>query len=359
MRGQTIFAAMSGRPCASVVIPCLNEVDHIGPCLDALASQEGLEDDLEVIVVDGGSDDGTRERLTERQEVQAGLIVLDNPARITPVAMNLGIQASSSDMVVILGAHAEVAPDFIRRNLECLRAHPESGCVGGVVEQVHGDAMSRRIGLAMSSPFGVGDARFRTGGVAGHVDTVAFGAYRKAVLEELGGLDDSLVRNQDDELNYRLTEAGWRIWFDPRIRSRYHARSSYGQLFRQYRQYGYWKVFVNRKHRTVTTWRQMVPASFLLASFTLFFMACLGEWLPGTPAGMELALPGLLTLWALWLLGALGAIALAGIRPSDALGVFRSFAILHLAYGWGYCQGIWQFVVLRRSPSAAFKALTR
>ena len=350
---------MSDRPCASVVIPCFNEATHIGACLDALGAQVGLDRPFEVLVVDGGSDDGTRDIL-ERRSAQADWVrMLDNPDRVTPIAMNTGIEAARSDVVIILGAHAEVAPDFVRRNLECLSAHPESGCVGGVVEQVHGDEMSRRIGLAMSSPFGVGDARFRTGGVAGHVDTVAFGAYRKPVLEELGGFDASLVRNQDDELNYRLTEAGWRIWFDPRIRSAYHARSSFGQLYGQYRQYGYWKVFVNKKHLTVTTWRQLAPAVLLLSSVLLAALGILNWALPPKDGVLNLALPALATIWSTWVLGALGAIALGGVSVSDATGVFRSFFVLHLAYGWGYCQGIWDFVVLRRAPSAQSKTLTR
>lgn len=349
---------MSNTPCVSVVIPCLNEAAHIGSCLDALAAQTAMPAPMEVLVVDGGSTDGTRDILAARESAMDGLRVLDNPQRITPVAMNLGIAAARSEVVVILGAHAEVAPDFVRRNLDALSAHPESGCVGGVVDQVHGDERTRRIGLAMSSPFGVGDARFRTGGLAGHVDTVAFGCYRKAVLDEIGGLDEALVRNQDDELNYRLTEAGWRIWFDPRIRSTYHARSSFGQLFRQYRQYGYWKVFVNKKHLTVTTWRQLAPAAFLLALVVLGGLSVWARFRP--PVGwMALATPALWTLLGLWLLGAVGAFAMSGGRLKDAPGVLRSFLTLHLAYGWGYWQGIWHFLLLRRSPSAEFKALTR
>lgn len=350
---------MSDRPCASVVIPCLNEVAHIGACLDALEAQQGLQGGLEVFVVDGGSDDGTLDLLKQRPHGRIHVEVMDNPKRITPVAMNLGVTASTSDIVIILGAHAEVAPDFVRRNLDALKAHPESGCVGGVVEQVHGDEVSRRIGMALTSPFGVGDARFRTGGVAGHVDTVAFGAYRRAVLEELGGLDESLVRNQDDELNYRLTESGWRIWFDPRIRSTYHARSDFSRLFRQYRQYGYWKVLVNRKHRTVTTWRQLAPALFLLGTFGLLVAGAWNAMMPGSRSILDLAFPALTTIWSLWILGALGALFLGGVGWRDAAGVLRSFFVLHVAYGWGYCEGLWQFLVLGRPPSQDFKALTR
>lgn len=350
---------MSDSPCASVVIPCLNEVDHIGACLDALDAQQGLTHPVEVFVVDGGSEDGTRDVLSQRSNGRAVVTVIDNPERITPVAMNLGIEAAQSEVVIILGAHAEVAPDFVKRNIDALKAHPESGCVGGRVEQVHGDEKSRRIGLAMSSPFGVGDARFRTGGLAGHVDTVAFGAYRKAVLDEIGRLDESLVRNQDDELNYRLTEAGWRIWFDPRIRSTYHARSSYGKLFRQYRQYGYWKVFVNKKHLTVTTWRQLAPAAFLLLLLGLSVGATWTTIQPVSGGVFSLAKPGWMTLLGLWFLGAVGAMVLDGIRPKDWLGVIRAFFVLHVSYGWGYWQGIWDFLLLRRSPSAGFKTLTR
>jgi len=350
---------MLDQPCASVVIPCLNEAAHIRACLDALAHQEGIERRFEVLVVDGGSDDGTREILDERAAREDWLRVLDNPDRITPIAMNKGIAAARSDVVIILGAHAEVSSDFVRRNLEALRAHSESGCVGGVVEQVHGDELSRRIGLALSSPFGVGDARFRTGGATGHVDTVAFGAYRKAVLDELGGFDASLVRNQDDELNYRLTESGWRIWFDSRIRSTYHARSSYRRLFEQYRQYGYWKVFVNQKHRTVTTWRQLVPAAFLFSLAVFGVLALIGEGLSSESVWAKLSQQTTVLIAGSWLLGAIGAMVLSAIRPKDMWGVIRGFAVLHLAYGWGYWQGIWRFAVLRQRPSPASKALTR
>ena len=339
---------MEQAPVASVVIPCLNEVDTIGACIDSLLAQQSLAGDLEIIVVDGLSDDGTVEVLEDYAKAHPQVIHLSNPERITPVAMNLGFKSARSDVVVLLGAHAEAAPDFVRRNLEALSAHKESGCVGGVVEQVHGDATSRRIGRALTSPFGVGDARFRTGGLAGHVDTVAFGAYRKSVLDEIGGVDPGLVRNQDDELNYRLTEAGWRIWFDPRIRSTYHVRSSFRQLFRQYRQYGYWKVFVNKKHSAITTWRQTVPAAFLLAIFVA--VACLATGLAPT---------ALLWLLGLWMLGAVGSALSGGGRLIDVPGVVLSFITVHVGYGWGYWSGILRFVVLRRKPSLESKTLTR
>lgn len=350
---------MSGLPVASVVIPCLNELAHIGPCLDALQRQKGLSGALEVWVVDGGSTDGTLEVIESKMSAWDGIRLLHNNQRFTPVSMNLGIKESRSDVVVILGGHSEVSEDFIRFNLDALQSHPECGCVGGVVEQVHGDETTRTIGLAMSSPFGVGNARFRTGGLEGHVDTVAFGAYRKSVLLNIGGLDEDLVRNQDDELNYRLTEAGWRIWFDPRIRSRYHARSSFSRLFQQYRQYGYWKVFVNRKHQTVTTWRQLVPAVFLLvfsgfAGFSLAF-----QWRASGSTEARFLTQAWVSVCSLWYMAAFAAVGMSKAGPRNAVGMIRAFAVLHLAYGLGYWQGIWHFLLLRKSPSTGSKSLTR
>lgn len=350
---------MSDTPCASVVIPCLNEVNHIGPCLASLRAQEGLIGRWEVLVVDGGSTDGTLDVVQSVMREWNDVRLLHNKEKFTPVSMNLGLKYSESDVVVILGGHAEADKDFLRRNLDALEAHPECGCVGGVVEQVLGDERTRTIGMAMSSPFGVGDARFRTGGVEGHVDTVAFGAYRKQVLMDIGGLDEDLVRNQDDELNFRLTETGWRIWFDPSIRSSYHARSSYGRLFQQYRQYGYWKVFVNRKHRTVTTWRQLVPAAFVLGVVLTGTAAAIGQWQwPGSLAAKAVTLSwmGILSLWGL---GAMIAARMAKSGPSRAWGMLRAFAVLHWAYGWGYWQGIWHFLLLRKGPSSRAKTLTR
>lgn len=346
-------------PMISVVIPCLNEVEYIESTLQSICDQVPCEEPWEVVVADGGSTDGTREVLERWAQTDARFRWINNPDRFTPQALNRGIEAAKGETVIILGAHAQCAPDFIRRNAEALRAHPESACVGGVVEQVHGSAISRRIGAALSTPFGVGDARFRTGGTAGHVDTVAFGAYRKAALLEIGLFDEHLVRNQDDELNFRLHEAGWRIWFDPRIRSSYHVRSSYGKLFRQYRQYGYWKVFVNRKHRTVTTWRQVVPAAFLSVLLVLLCLT-LVDWAGQTPpvwSGFSASV--LFTAAGAWLIGAVVSALAVADSAREVLGIVRAYGIIHLAYGWGYWEGVGRFLLLQGNPPERSKSLTR
>lgn len=343
----------------SVVIPCLNEAGFIEATLNSLWSQVDCAEPYEVIVVDGGSEDGTCDVLNRWSKKDARFRWIHNPKRITPVAMNMGISEAKGEIIVILGAHSQVSKDWLKRNFEALNAHPESGCVGGVVLQKHGTEQSKRIGTALSTPFGVGDARFRTGGTASHVDTVAFGAYRKEALDEIGWFDEELTRNQDDELNYRMLKSGWRIWFDPRIQSTYHVRSSFSQLFKQYRQYGYWKVKVNMKHKTITTWRQTVPALFLAGM--AFFASC---WLLDSLGFFSerwhgIGKSGLMSGSVLWLsVGLLSAIS-ASSNPRDIGGILRAYFVVHCSYGLGYWEGIGRFFLLRKAPVEMASKLTR
>ena len=336
-------------PIVRVVVPCRNEVAFIGACIDSIVKAERTGMDLELWICDGMSDDGTREIISTAARTHAWIKLVDNPARTTPQAMNIGLRPEGYAVGIILGAHAEVAVDFFRKNLDALRDHPEAGCVGGIIENVSLDDTSRRIGAAMGHPFGVGSAHFRTGLKEGDVDTVAFGAYRREVFEKIGYFDERLVRNQDDEFNYRVIKSGWRIWLSSAIRSRYYVRGSYAKLFRQYRQYGYWKVFVNRLHLTITTFRQLVPAIFVIGTVTGLVIACI--W------------PMLFPVWLIGI-GSYGLIAMvsalrAAPKRTDVNGVMLSFLILHAAYGIGYVQGLLDLVILGRGPKASASDLTR
>lgn len=332
-----------------VVIPCRNEEGYIGTCLRSIIAAERGGMILDVRVCDGHSDDGTRAEVEAITAAHPWITLVDNPARTTPQAMNLGLRPPGYDVGIILGAHAAVAPDFITCNIAALRAHPDAGCAGGVIENVYLDASSRRIGAAMGHPIGVGTAHFRTGLKEGYVDTVAFGAYRREVFERVGYFDERLVRNQDDEFNYRVVKAGFRIWLSTAIKSRYYVRGSYGKLFRQYRQYGYWKVYVNRMHRTVTTWRQVVPA--------LFVAGAIGG------AIIALFIPKLWIIWAaamaMYVLLAMAGAVHAAKRAADIPGVLFAFFVLHSSYGIGYLQGLADILLLRKQPVARGGALTR
>lgn len=331
-----------------IVIPCLNEEKSIQHCVESVINNK-YDGRIEVVVCDGMSNDGTREIVVSISKTHANVTLLDNHQRHTPVGMNLGLKHLNTDVKVILGAHATVAPDFIQKNVDALEANPEAGCVGGIIHNVFENDTSRVIGLAMSSPFGVGNARFRTGGEDGWVDTVAFGAYRKEVFEDVGYFDESLIRNQDDEFNYRLTSGGYKIYFSNEIQSNYHVRASFSKLYKQYHQYGYWKVYVNKKVKTITSARQLFPAIFV-ASVILGAMLSIVH-----PIFLYTWIIGIL----LYLIGAVLFALQKTKNPKEIFQVLFSFMILHWSYGIGYLKGIVTFLILGKNPSRTSKSITR
>ena len=333
-----------------VVIPCRNELGYIGKCLDSLVhcNQTGVE--LHVWVVDGMSDDGTRPLVSEYAARYSFIKLVDNVRRTTPYALNIGLEPLDYDIGIILGAHAVVDKDFVRHNARVLQEHPEVGCAGGIITNVHENELSRVISNAMSSPFGVGNAYFRTGGKSGYVDTVAFGAYRREVFEKIGFFDEDLVRNQDDEFNYRVTKAGFKIYLDPKIESQYYVRGSFSKLYKQYFQYGYWKVFVNRKHATITTLRQLAPPLWMLFVSVGWVGFFIHPVLGYSYVGMILIY---LTL------AKFTAIRTAGWQIPMIFKLVACYMILHASYGWGYLKGMFHFYILRRNPTEGSQRLTR
>lgn len=337
-------------PCRlAVVIPCRNEAAYIEGCVRSLLQADYPQELLSIRVVDGMSDDGTREILAGLAAQFPQVRFIDNPRRTTPIALNLGLRMGGFDAAIILGAHAEVDAGFLRRNVEALRRDSTAGCSGGIIENVYDGTTARAIGAAMGHPFGVGSAHFRTGRRDGHVDTVAFGCYRSEVFASVGYFDDELVRNQDDEFNYRVTQAGFRILLDLGIRSKYFVRASYPRLFEQYEQYGFWKVYVNRKHGVVTTMRQLVPAAWVAFVLMGLSLAALSWAIAAT----------FLTGVALYVLAAWYSAGKVSGTIQERSGVFQAFVVLHAGYGIGYLRGVWELMVLRRSPQTRDQALTR
>ncbi|MBX3143099.1 MAG: glycosyltransferase family 2 protein [Trueperaceae bacterium] len=336
----------------SFILPVRNEASHVGAAIASIqrAAENLSHAQIEIIVVDGESDDETRDVVASLSATDDRIRLLRNPKQSVPHAMNLGIRAASGDIVIRVDGHAEIEPDFIVNALDELELHPECACVGGPIQNVDIGPVSKAISRAMSSPFGVGNARFRTGGQDGYVDTLAFGAYRKADILAIGLFDETLIRNQDDELNYRLLQADRKIWFSNRIRSRYYVRSELGKLYRQYFQYGYWKVYVNRKHNTVTSLRQLAPP-VLVAGIVL--LGVLGIF--WSPARTECAL-----LVGAYLLAAfVFALLTRPFAPRQSWLVMAAFVTLHFGYGLGYWRGLLDFTALGRAPAKRSGELSR
>lgn len=247
------------RPLVSIVIPALNEERYIVPLLESLAAQDYGADGMEVLVADGGSTDATRRLVQEFESPFARLALVENPRRITAAGLNAGMDEARGDCWIILGAHSSVRPDFVRQSVEGLQ-RTGAACVGGPIETIGHGPTGRAIAAAMSTPIGVGNARFRYSHEQAEVDTVPFGCYHRRVWEVVGRFDEDIPAADDDNYNARIREAGGRIVLIPEIRSTYYSRDSYRALGRQYYQYGKAKGMLFRQGRRLEP-RHFVPAA--------------------------------------------------------------------------------------------------
>jgi GT2 family glycosyltransferase len=333
----------------SIVIPCRNEKSYIEECIRAIFSAE-LPADCEsnVFVVDGMSDDGTRAVVIELCNEFNNLHLIDNIKQLTPYAFNLGIYAGGKvDFVQIIGARHIISTNYLVRAIEILDNESNSWCVGGRIINEYTNITSEIIATAMSTSFGMGIGNFRTLTESGFTDTVTSPMYPYHVFEQIGFFDEELIRNQDDDFNYRVIKAGGKIYFAHDISLKYYVRGNYNGLWRQFFQYGYWKVYVNKKHKAITTIRQVVPALFVLY---------LGVFILGFFLGIPL-----ITSVPLFIYLVLGLIVSlrntnSRIRFIDLLPVFP---LLHLSYGLGYLKGIIDFIIRNQKPSDKQKRMSR
>lgn len=333
----------------SVIVPCRNEENYIQACLKAILANQSATLKLEILVIDGESNDQTRARVLEIAAQYPEVQLLDNPAQITPVAFNLGLAAAQGLYIQIVGAHQILAPDYITLCLTALLADPQLGGVGGHLLNQTDSKLGESIAAAMASPFGVGPGNFRTLQSDDYVDTISTPLYRCELLQKLGGFDPQLVRNQDDDLNYRIRKEGWQLLQLHQAKVNYYVRSSWPQLQRQYYQYGFWKVYVNRKNQAVTTGRQLVPPAFVLF---VSLGACLSlVWLPFR----------YLYLFVNALYVSLATLAAFRSRRAGAQRrqILRAFLTMHLFYGVGYLEGCWRFLIRRQSSQARHQRLSR
>lgn len=335
----------------SVIVPCRNEARYLPHFLDSLLAQDlGPEVDCEILIADGMSDDGSREILAEWHPRFKSLTILDNPQRFVSNGLNAAIRLARGEVIVRMDVHSDYAPDYIR---QCMFALEQSGAdnVGGPAVASGRTYVERAACLAHQSPFGCGGARFHNPSYEGYADTVMFGCWRKATLERLGGFDEEFIRNQDDELNLRITRGGGKIWQTPKIRLLYHPRSSIRALARQYAQYGYWKTYVLRKHKIPASWRHLVPGTFVAA------LVIAGVSAPFSVFGRYL-LAGLVSSYALANITA-SILACRNLKDLVLLPILPLvFAAYQLSYGLGFLRGLFDIAV-RNRPNPSFSALVR
>jgi cellulose synthase/poly-beta-1,6-N-acetylglucosamine synthase-like glycosyltransferase len=318
-------------PTMTVVIPMRNEEDYIGRCLQSIIDQDYPAKQVEILVVDGMSTDNSRNIVSGFAGRYANVRLLDNEKKITPAAFNLGIRNAKGSIVAIIGAHCSLAPDYISNCVHYLSTR-EADCVGGAIENIGEGFWGQAISLAMSSPFGVGDAHFRYSRQERYVDTLAFCAYRREIFDKIGLFDEKLVRNQDYELNYRLRKAGGKILLTPAIKSHYYTRASLRKLWSQYSQYGFWKVQMLRKHPRSVRVRQLVPPLFVLSLLLSGALSAISN-----PAAWVFALV-VASYLSLSLAFSFSIATRKGCQYLPILPVI--FACLHLSWGLGFLYSL-------------------
>lgn len=341
-------AGRGGERTVSVVIPARNEERYIAATLEHVLGQDHPAALTEVCIVDGASEDDTIEvarrtaaaagrpfRVCTDADIDeplwGGVRIVPNPRRVTPVAFNEGVRHSAGDVIIIIGGHSEVRPDYVS---QCLRVLAETGAsgVGGWCETVGADERGRTMAAAQSSVIGVGNAYYRTIGAERRtVDTVPFPAYPRTTFERFGLFDEELIRNQDDEFNFRIRQGGGTLVFDPAIRSRYVVRPSLRKLFSQYRQYGYYRIVVMRKRRAVAAGRHLAPMGFVAAAVLAVLMTLVTRKVRFAAAVLG---PYLLATGG-------ESVRLTRQSPSQLPTALGALAALH----WGYGIGQWQAVL--------------
>ncbi|MCQ2286097.1 MAG: glycosyltransferase family 2 protein [Bacteroidales bacterium] len=320
----------------SIICPIYNEASHINACVNSVVQCDYPKESLELLLVDGMSDDGTREIIAQLEKEYSFIKHIDNPQRIVPYALNYAIGASKGEVIIRIDAHATYPKNYFSRLVEKLYALNADN-VGGVWRTLPADqsATAEAIAAAMSCPFGMGNAQYRLGATKEMaVDTVPYGCFKREIFDRLGLFDTDLTRDQDDEVNGRIIKNGGKIFLLPDLVIDYKARPNIAKTCLMFFQYGLFKPLVNKKLGKPATLRQFFPPLFVsglvLGAVLSFFSSAI--------------LYLYLTIIAIYLLLDIYFSMKNGtsIRSKFIL-IFVFFAI-HSSYGAGYLVGLYKLL---------------
>jgi len=319
----------------SLIVPCYNEEATIRQLLQAIECQTYPLADLEVIIADGLSTDHTREVITDYQSSHPNLSirVIDNTRRIIPSGLNSAIEVARGKYLIRMDAHSIPDRDYIKNCVHDLEAGLGDN-VGGIwkIQPGANTWIAQAIAIAAAHPLGVGDARYRIGGVAQEVDTVPFGAFHRELIDKIGKYDETLLTNEDYEFNVRIRQSGGKVWMNPAIHSIYFARSTLKELSRQFWRYGYWKARMLLRYPKTLRLRQLIPPLFVLALVSLGLLS-IGWYL----ARLSLAIIVILYTIAICATGL--QMSINRKIPSLVIGFPLAIATIHLSWGsallWG------------------------
>ena len=255
----------------SIVIPTFNEQENISKCLDSIINQNYDNNLIDIIIVDGHSSDATVSKVNHYQEKFSNITLIENPIRKTPTSLNIGIKKSKGEVIVILGAHASLDPDFLFFNNKYLN-EKNVKVTGGTQINIGFNFVQKAIALAMENPFGMGSAPYRWSRKEQFVDTVVYAAYKRELFDEIGYFEEKFAISEDSELNWRIRRAGYKIFFSPNIKSYYHPRRTVSKFVQQMFRYGILRVHMFKKHKSAVKITHMIPPSFVVTLMIILFL---------------------------------------------------------------------------------------
>jgi cellulose synthase/poly-beta-1,6-N-acetylglucosamine synthase-like glycosyltransferase len=343
------YADAHGEPLVTIIMPVRNEETHIADSLGGILQQDYPA--IEILIADGMSADRTREIIEGLRREHGNIRIIDNPDLIVPTGLNRAIEEAQGEIIVRVDGHCQYPRDYVRSVVDLLRTTGAANA-GGVLEPYGTKYQSRSIAAAYAAPFGVG------GALRGHgekktvrdVDAVHAGCWFRSELREVGGFDPELVRNQDDELSFRLRERGKRVVQSTTIRVRYAVRDSFMKLFLQFLQYGHWKVRVIQKHPAQASLRHYFPAALCLVTAALAFLL---PFFDGARVGL-----GVLLFCYLCAITTAALVALKGRTVSLLPGAVLAIMLMHFGYGIGFLLGVLRWT-LNIPAGRLFRTLTR
>ncbi len=327
-------------PRITVICPIYQERRFIGPLLDSLTAQDYPKDSMEVFLIDGMSQDGTREYIAEYAHAHPFFRLVDNPMRTVPYALNKGISQATGDIVIRIDAHCKYPTNYFSRLVHYLQ-ELDADNVGGVCRTLPANGSTKALAIAqcLCHPFGVGGSDFRIGAHrVKQVDTVPFGCFRRSLFDRIGMFDPELTRNQDDEFNGRIVKNGGKIFLIPDIVIEYAARDTIAKTRSMYWQYGLFKPLVNRKLGTPATVRQFFPLLFSVG-------VIIGALLSLVSQCIAVAYAAVLILY--FLIGLLVGIGKAIEYKRWPLAAYMPYIFLnlHMSYGLGYLKGLYKVLM--------------
>ena len=333
-------------PSVSIIIPCFNEQTTICKLLEAIYAQTFPRPDLEVVIADGMSTDGTRAEIAAFADFHPDLhiAVVDNLKRHIPAGLNCALKEAQGEIILRLDGHSMPYPDYIERCVAGLEAALGDN-VGGVWEILPGadSWVALSIAVAAAHPLGVGDALYRHAVKPALVDTVPFGAFKRELLALVGLFDETLLTNEDYELNARIRKSGGKVWLDPSIRSVYFARATLPGLVKQYFRYGFWKWRMLHRYPATLRWRHGLPPLFVLS---LIGLGIMGFFLPL----FRLLLAVEVSLYACTLAAAAVLATLKRRNFSLVVGLPLAISCMHFSWGAGFLWSIIMWIFTNQDP---------